>query len=112
VSRLAAIVLIVSIALLGSGALERVHNDAHARDHELTHNEHADTESSSPEPTHHDDSNCSLHAQLHLPLLPAGYVPLLVSLGLLVAFLTQLLQTTRSLSLPQRLDCRGPPNLL
>ena len=98
--RLAAIVLLVAIALLGSGALEYLHNLAHA---------YEDAAVGLPQPQHHDDTNCAIHAQLHLPMLRGGHVPLLVFLGLFVAFLTQLPLTIESRRIPLRLNCRGPP---
>ena len=98
--RLPAIFLLVSIALLASGAAEYVHNLAHA---------YEDAAAGLPAPRPHDETNCLTHAQLHLPMVQAGYVPLLVFLGLFVAFLTQLPRAIESRRVPIRLDCRGPP---
>ena len=99
--RLSAIVLLASLALLSSGAMEYWHNLAHAYEDAAT--------AGSSEPRHHDETNCPLHAQLHLPMLGPGSVPLLVFLGLFVAFLTQLPRTIESRRALLRLDCRGPP---
>jgi hypothetical protein len=98
--RLTAIVMLVAIALLGSGTLEYLHNLAHA---------YEDIAAGAPESRHHDDTNCAVHAQLHLPMLGGAHVPLLVFLGLFVAFLTQLPRAVESRRIPIRLDCRGPP---
>ncbi len=57
----------------------------------------------------HDESNCLIHAQLHMPLLSAGWVPLLVCLGIFVAFLTLLSTPLVSHRMPVCLVCRGPP---
>jgi hypothetical protein len=58
---------------------------------------------------HHDESNCHVHAQLHLQCVPGGWVPVLVVLGLWVAFLTLLDQPLIPRAMPVRIDCRGPP---
>ena len=58
----------------------------------------------------HDESNCPVHAQLHLPFIAGGWVPLLVCLGLFVAFLTLLPASLVSHRPPLRPDCRGPPS--
>src|SRR4051812_29863310 len=57
----------------------------------------------------HDDSNCSIHRVLHLPTISVGWVPLLVFLGLFVAFLTEIAPPLVSQRLIFRIDCRGPP---
>ena len=57
----------------------------------------------------HDDSNCSIHRLLHVAKLSVGWVPLLVCLGLFVAFLSELPATAPVRRLVIRLDCRGPP---
>ena len=106
--RWASILLLLCFLGLGTGVLEYFHNldhaledaqvDAAAKAAGLPVNQH-----------HHDDSNCETHAQLHLPYIAAGWVPILVCLGLWVSFLT-LLDTSLIASLiPARIDCRGPP---
>ena len=61
----------------------------------------------------HDENICALHAQMRSPIVSAAaWVPLLVCLGLFIAFLT-LLDEQPIYSRPTtRLDCRGPPALL
>ncbi len=98
--RLPQVVLTIVFLALGSGALGHIHNLDHQNEHE-----HAAGE---PHPVP-DESNCDLHAQLHLPLLTGGWVPLLVCLGLLVAFLSLLNSPLTSRQLLLQLDCRGPP---
>jgi hypothetical protein len=41
--------------------------------------------------------------------ISGGYVPILVSLGLIVAFLTEPPRSVATRSPSFRLDCRGPP---
>jgi hypothetical protein len=57
----------------------------------------------------HDESNCFTHAQLKLPMLGSGYVPVLVCIGVFVAFLTLLPTPVRSRRPILLLDSRGPP---
>jgi hypothetical protein len=93
--RAATILLIVLFAALGTGAMLHVHNDAAAAAHAGER--------------HHDESNCLVHALLGGPLLADGVTPLLVCLGLFVAFLTMLASQPALSNVLARLDCRGPP---
>ena len=104
-----AILFALWFAALGAGAVEFVHDLGHAR--EDARAAVAARESGKPDPARpvHDDSNCPLHAQLHLPLLAPGWVPLLVALGLFIAFLSLLPAPLVSRRSPARIDCRGPP---
>ena len=106
--RIVAIFLIGYVLALTSGALARVHDAAHAMADQLA-TASASHDDPAPPVHDHDESNCFLHAQLKLPMAPAGYVPLLVSLGLLVAFLTELPQSVERPRVAHRIDCRGPP---
>ena len=106
--RFGPILLAISFTLLGSGALEHVHNLDHAaRDAGYGDARHADGDH--PAPAGHDESNCDIHAQLQAPLIAAGWVPALVCLGLFVAFLTLLSPRLMPQRVPLRTDCRGPP---
>ena len=102
------ILLLVSFLALGTGGLGRLHQHAHELQDLARAEAHHSHERDST-PVHHDESNCDWHVLLRAPLASLGWVPLLISLGLLVAFLTQL----RTVLLPQgaqrRVDCRGPP---
>jgi hypothetical protein len=93
-------ILIALFLALGSGAMEYVHNRDHAREDARAH---------LPLGQHHDESNCVLHAQLRAPIVAGAWVPLLVCLGLLVAFLTLLNEQPVPHRPLTRLDCRGPP---
>src|SRR5436305_4151533 len=83
--------LIAVFAMLGSGLAEHWHNLEHAReDASLIASALGSERGSSHLPPNHNDSNCPTHAQLHLQILPAGWVPALVCVGVFVAFLTML----------------------
>ena len=112
--RHAALILLITCFLaLGSGALRFAHDAQHARE------DAAAPACSEPagggeghshgSRRHHDEKNCALHALLSAPLLAATAVPVLVQMGLLVAFLTLLSPPVAQLRLPARIDCRGPP---
>lgn len=107
--RLAAVVLLLFFTALGTGLVEHLHNLEHVR--EDTQLVAAATAAGlpAPQPVQHDESNCDVHAQLHLPLMPVAWVPLLICLGLLVAFLTMIAPRPLAHRLPFSLDCRGPP---
>lgn len=83
---------------LGAGALEHAHNSHHAW--EDRHHSDAPV---------HDDSNCAVHAQLHLPLMAAGTPPTILPQGEVLAVLIERAPAMRALRVPTRLDCRGPP---
>ena len=114
--RAVAILLSIAFLALGTGALEYLHNLDHKHeDAQRAAAAAATSLSHSESPAHHDhaplhdDTNCETHAQLHMPTISAGWVPLLVCLGLFVAFLTQLADWPTLPKLLSRLDCRGPP---
>jgi hypothetical protein len=103
--------LLLVFLALGTGTLEYLHNLQHAqedaREDALLARKGGPL---TPHESHeHDDSNCPVHAQLHLPLMSGGWVPLLVLLGLFVAFLSLLSQPLIHRAVPARIDCRGPP---
>ena len=113
----APILLITCFLALGSGALRFAHDAQHAMEDAAASRcfePAAGGEHHSPGPhrhhhPHHDESNCATHALLSAPLLASTAVPVLVSLGLLLAFLTLLSPPVAQLRLPARIDCRGPP---
>ncbi len=100
--RFGASILILAFAALGSGLLLHVHNAAHAA-------EHAHVESDAHDHAPIDTSTCDLHGKLTLPMLSAGFTPVMIALGLFVAFLTQRIPAWDSAFSHVRLDCRGPP---
>jgi hypothetical protein len=108
VKRVCAILLLLAVAGLGSGALRHVHDVAHAHQDHATALHHDDHDAPPANP-HHDSTNCTIHAKLSVPLVMTGHVPLLIGLGLIVAFLSQLTPAWVSRFTAVRLDCRGPP---
>ena len=108
--RIAAIFLIGSILALGAGLVRHAHNLQHVHDG-LHHHSGAAGDPASDPHDHDDPLNCFLHALLQAPILSAGWVPLLVCLGLFIAFLTLLSDRPVAARLLERLDCRGPPVL-
>ena len=100
--------LLLTFLALGTGALEHLHNLDHRRhDARLAAAKNGEVPAQ-PGPLP-DDNNCDTHAQLHLPVSVTGWTPLLVFLGLFVAFLTLLTPDPVSHRPLLRLDCRGPP---
>ena len=106
--RLPAILLLIGFAALGSGLLDDLHVRTHAMEHAAAH-DHAATES----PAHDggEDDGCGLCAHLQVPRISPGYLPVLICLGLFVAFLTQLSPRLAPQRVAARVDCRGPPPL-
>src|SRR5262245_40761199 len=102
--RVTSILLLVAFAATGSGLLQRVHAMAHEQEDAVVGSEREQA----PNPSH-DDSNCNLHLMLSAPIVSAGWVPLLVLLGVFVAFLTQLPTRLVGQFALVRIDCRGPP---
>lgn len=113
--RTAAIVLILCYAALGSGAMEYWHNAQHAAEDAAIAAGRIDVASAaSHDDDHdhspiHDESNCPVHAQLHLAGLAVAWVPLLICLGFFVAFLTLLPPCVVARQAVFALPCRGPP---
>jgi hypothetical protein len=101
VHRLGASLLIICFAAIASGLLLHVHNLAHAAEHVNARGEH--------HPFNSDERTCDLHGKLTAPMLSGGFTPVLIALGVFVAFLTQLSPAWVSAFAFRRLDCRGPP---
>lgn len=104
--RFAPILLLVAFAAIGSGALARVHDLAHAEldaHHEASHDE--------PSAPAHDETNCEVHALLRAPLTASTPLVAVILLGLFAAFLTLLAPKLHAQRVPVRIDCRGPPVL-
>ena len=118
------ILLILSIFSIGCGGLEYLHNLGHALEDALEDVEQLQMPAAVDlaavhlaglhqipvhSDRHHDESNCPVHAQLHMPAITGGWVPLLVCLGLWIAFLSQRpVPVVRCLHVT-RFDSRGPP---
>jgi len=135
VRRFVGILVLSWFALQGAGVLRLLHDWQHALDdarqaattaghggHGHLHGHHHHAHDSDPwdegvpaEPAKapsapvHDDSNCVIHLQLNAPITGAAWAPVLIALGLLVAFLTMLAPMCVSRWPAMRLACRGPP---
>src|SRR4051794_28717963 len=100
VLRFAAILISLCFLAIGTGAAEFAHNAQHTR-------EDAAAQKSSGNAPIHNDANCAVHAQLHMPVLAGGWVPLLICLGLFIAFLTELPPAFIPRPTFTCIDCRG-----
>jgi hypothetical protein len=109
VQRWAAILLLLVYAGLGSGALEFVHNAQHLAEDAREIVRAFDAGAQAPHAPVHDDSNCPVHSRLHTSSLAVASVPLLICLGLFVAFLTLMAPSIRAQRVLFDISCRGPP---
>ena len=102
--RLTGIILIVIFAAIGSGLIQFLHLQEHAA---------ASVASASPilQPWQagHDEENCLSCLTLHMQFSAGNAMPLLICLGLAMAFLTMLAPRLTPQAIPARIDCRGPP---
>ena len=106
--RLAAILLLLSVAALGSGALRYLHERSHAASDAHCH--HGDAPRPWDHAPVHDPATCFVHAMLKLPMLGGtGHVPVLVLFGAFIAFLTSLPAPVLCRRPVLLLDSRGPP---
>ena len=99
---------------MGTGALARVHDLAHAQAHAQAHAHqdcHHDPSHDEQVPPTHDETNCELHAMLRAPLTASTPLVAVILLGLFAAFLTLLAPKLNAQRVPVRIDCRGPPVL-
>jgi hypothetical protein len=112
VRRWPAIFLLIGFCALGTGLLEylhlRVHQHESAQHLAHVHDDHdaAPGEDPADQPA---DEHCELCLHLRAATASAGWVPVLVCLGLFVAFLTLLSPRIAPQRVALRIDCRGPP---
>jgi len=105
--RLTGIILLAVFAAIGSGAAQFLHLQEHAAA--------AVASVAAASPTHqpsqpaHDEDNCLSCLTLHTQFSGGQAMPLVVCLGLAVAFLTMLAPRLTPQAVPARIDCRGPP---
>ncbi len=107
----AAYLLIITFLALGTGGLEHLHNLQHAAE-DAREDAIAAASGHPQQDHHHDETNCSMHAQLHIALFLILSIPPLLGIGQLLAILKLRLQHSIPLILLHRIDCRGPPALL
>jgi len=101
--------MVLCYLALGSGLAERWHNVQHAEEDAVLLSAARDAGQPLDHAPIHDESNCEFHCQLHISVMAVAWVPLLICLGLFLAFLTML---PIRLPVEQRrvvIPCRGPP---
>jgi hypothetical protein len=98
--------LLAWFLFIGTGAAAFVHNLEH--DHQDAAAAQSDDRDAPATPIH-DDNNCPIHAQLHLPMLAASAAPILVLIGLFVSLAIPFSHSLVSQRTPLRIACRGPP---
>ena len=106
--RLSSYLLLFVFLSLGSGTLEYVHNQQHQAE-DAREDAIAAATGKHTEEHHHDESNCAVHAQLHMPLVVMGWMLILVGIGLLITLLALLAKPLIPRAMPVRIGCRGPP---
>jgi hypothetical protein len=109
VKRFASVLLLGVFLGLGSGGLAYLHNLQHAAE-DARMDALARKMGLPVLPHPHDDSNCPVHAQLHLQFVLIGATPILICLGLFLAFLSFIESPLIGRLIPARIDCRGPPH--
>lgn len=106
--RITTIVLLCTFAATGSGLLRYLHLLEHLGEQAQRGQGQALVV---PDGEGHDEHNCATCMNLQIPLSAAGYTPVLISLGLIVAFLSILAPPLVSQRNLASIDCRGPPVL-
>jgi hypothetical protein len=108
VNRVASYLLLFVFLALGTGAAEYVHNKQHAAE-DAREDAIAAASGKPTEEHHHDETNCAVHAQLHMPYVAMRWVPIILGIGRLIAFLSLAITPLIPRMLPVRVACRGPP---
>lgn len=105
VQRAVGLILLAVFAATGSGLLKYLHlrEDAAACIQPLARS------SISLPHQDHDENNCPICMTLLLQITVTGYVPLLIFLGLLLAFLSLVTPPPFTRPLPVWIESRGPP---
>jgi hypothetical protein len=99
------IILAALFAVISTGGLGYLHEREHH------HARPAASVKAVQESDDHDEATCPLCTTLHMPLLPAAYVPVLICLGLLAGWVSTIRPSLTSQRVPLLLVCRGPPAL-
>jgi hypothetical protein len=109
VSRFASILLLGVFTLLGSGALQHLHQLQHEREDAL--GGRAADAAGQPQPAKpaHDDTTCGLHRLLHQPIDVVAWAPVRMRIALLPVLLDSLTPVLPDQTPLRSPDCRGPP---
>lgn len=106
--RLASIILLLTFLAAGSGLTQYVHERQHEwQDAALAGNGLPGKPVSNP--PIHNDANCVIHAQLHMPVVSVAWLPPTLEVGVLAIAPMALDQAPLAQNHPDRIDCRGPP---
>lgn len=105
--RATGILLLISLFGATSGLLRYIHLQEHVHGAVVS----ADNRVSlrTPGEAGHDEESCLICVTLHMPMAGSGYTPLLVFLGLFIAFLTLLTHTLAPQRVCRATYSRGPP---
>ena len=108
VFRCASILLLLTFTATGTGTLHFLHH--------LEHHDHAQPvgnghrmSAGDCDDDGHDESTCAVCSVLHMAVTSDNSPTSLVSLGLTVAFLSQIEPRLDAQRVPSSFDCRGPP---
>ena len=104
--RIIAIALLAVFAATGSGWLNYLHLQEHISPRTCAF---STLSLSTPTGGDHDENNCPTCLTLHVCFAASGYVPLLICLGLLVAFLSLLAPRPITRQALVWIESRGPP---
>ena len=107
--RFVAAILIACYVALGSGAMERWHNAQHAADDAAQLSVTSRAGIPFAPISDHNDTNCAIHGLIHFSTSVVAWVPLLICLGLFIAFLTMLPRPIPVARYFHFVSCRGPP---
>jgi hypothetical protein len=106
--RAAATLLALWILALGSGLVECVHELQHEME-DRVEDARAAAAGKPLEGHEHDETNCSVHLQLHLPLLQVPWVPAIAVFLAVIAVVDVVGARCASAGFVERKRCRDPP---
>ena len=106
--RCASILLLLTFTATGTGTLHFLHHLEHH--HHVAPVSNEDRMSAKDcDDDGHDESTCAVCSVLHMQVTADNPSTSLVSLGLTVAFLSQIEPRLGAQRVPASVDCRGPP---
>lgn len=104
--RLASIILVLTFLAMGSGITQYAHEWQHAQQDAATGGVPCKPLQQHPI---HNDLNCEIHAQLHMPITVVAWLPPAIEIGILAIAAFAPDRAVISQNDPDRIDCRGPP---
>jgi hypothetical protein len=103
-----ALIAVVCVAALGSGALQYLHELDHAKA-DARQDAMVRAAGLPVGPHHHDEANCRICVQLHMAYCEVGWKIWLSLVGALIACAGVVDIERRGRAAPGRIGCRGPP---